>query len=103
MTDSQANGPAADFELLSHEEKKVSLKEFGGKKNVVLYFYPKDDTPGCTKEAQAFRDLYEEFQAQDTEVLGVSKDSIARHVKFRQKYDLPFPLLSDEEGVVVED
>ncbi|MBM3163418.1 MAG: thioredoxin-dependent thiol peroxidase [Chlorobi bacterium] len=81
--------------------KPVSLQEYRGKK-VVLYFYPKDDTPGCTKEACAFRDNFPNFQKIDAEVLGVSIDSAAKHTKFAEKYQLPFRLLADEEKSAVE-
>ena len=68
----------------------------------MLYFYPKDDTPGCTKEAQGFAEAYPEFQAAGVEVVGISKDSVASHDRFKAKYGLPFPLASDEAGGVVE-
>jgi peroxiredoxin Q/BCP len=78
----------------------VSLKDFIGTKPVVLFFYPKDDTPGCTKEACAFRDDYEEFGKLDAEVIGISSDSVESHRRFASKHDLPFTLLSDERGKV---
>ncbi len=81
--------------------KEVSLGDFLGKK-VVLYFYPKDDTPGCTKQACGFRDLSEDFDKNKTVVLGVSRDNIESHRKFRKKYSLNFPLLSDEDKKVHE-
>ena len=77
--------------------QKISLKDFRDKKNVVLYFYPKDDTPGCTVEACGFRDSIKNIEAQDTIVLGVSPDKIASHEKFIKKFNLPFLLLSDED------
>lgn len=86
---------APDFSLLSQSGSSVSLKDFLGKKSVVLYFYPKDDTPGCTKEACAFRDSYEVFRDAGAEVIGVSEDSPDSHQKFATKYQLPFTLLSD--------
>jgi thioredoxin-dependent peroxiredoxin len=86
---------APDFTLLSQSGESVSLKDFIGKKSVVLYFYPKDDTPGCTKEACAFRDSYEVFKDAGAEVIGVSDDSPDSHQKFSTKYQLPFTLLSD--------
>ena len=87
---------APDFSLLDKNGNMVSLSDFLGKK-VVLYFYPKDNTPGCTRQACAFAASYEQFKAQDIVVIGISKDSAASHLKFAQKYDLPFILLSDPE------
>lgn len=89
--------PAPDFSLPASDGRKISLKDFKGKKRVVLYFYPKDDTPGCTKEACGFRDSIQEFDAQDAVILGVSLDDEASHIKFIQKYNLPFTLLSDND------
>ena len=91
---------APDFTLLSDENAKVSLKDFRGKK-VVLYFYPKDGTLGCTQEAKEFRDLAEEFEKENTLIIGVSKDSVQSHKKFKEKHNLPFTLLSDQEGNVL--
>lgn len=87
---------APDFSLLDKNGNMVSLSDFLGKK-VVLYFYPKDNTPGCTRQACAFAASYEQFKTQDIVVIGISKDSAASHLKFAQKYDLPFILLSDPE------
>ena len=87
---------APDFTLLDKRGNSVSLSDFLGKK-VVLYFYPKDSTPGCTRQACAFDAAYEGFKAKDVVVIGISKDSAASHLKFAQKYDLPFILLSDPE------
>ena len=87
---------APDFTLPDKNGNSVSLKDFAGKK-VVLYFYPKDNTPGCTRQACAFAQNYEEFKNRDVAVIGVSKDSAASHVKFAEKHDLPFILLSDTE------
>jgi peroxiredoxin Q/BCP len=92
---------APDFTLNDQHGNAVSLSDFAGKK-VVLYFYPKDNTPGCTRQACAFAESYEAFKAQDVVVIGVSKDSVASHVKFAQKYDLPFILLSDPELKAIE-
>ncbi|HEY9596625.1 MAG TPA: peroxiredoxin [Cyanophyceae cyanobacterium] len=86
---------APDFTLPSQSGESVSLKDFTGKKSVVLYFYPKDDTPGCTAEACAFRDTYEVFKDAGAEVIGVSDDSPSSHQKFAAKYKLPFTLVSD--------
>ena len=87
---------APDFILPDKDGNTVSLSDYLGKK-VVLYFYPRDNTPGCTRQACAFAAAYEGFKAKDVEVIGVSKDSVASHLKFAQKYDLPFILLSDPE------
>ncbi len=91
---------APDFTLPAGDGSKVSLKDFKGKKQVVLYFYPKDNTSGCTREACAFRDNMKTLDGSDAVVLGVSRDSIASHQKFAEKFDLPFLLLSDEKEVV---
>lgn len=95
---------APAFHLPSTTGKKIRLSEFqkGDPKNVILYFYPRDNTPGCTQEACDFRDSLVQFQKQDTVVLGVSTDSIASHEKFSGKYELPFPLLSDEDHAICE-
>lgn len=87
---------APDFTLLDKDGKTVSLAAFTGKR-VVLYFYPRDNTPGCTRQACAFAQNFEDFRRQDIVVIGISKDSVASHLKFAQKYDLPFILLSDPE------
>ena len=87
---------APDFTLESAEGKKVSLSDFKGK-DVVVYFYPKDDTPGCTKEACGFRDLWKELQRAGVVVLGISPDAGVSHQKFAAKYKLPFTLLSDPD------
>jgi peroxiredoxin Q/BCP len=91
---------APDFTLPSQSGEMVGLKDFLGKKPVVLFFYPKDDTPGCTKEARAFRDNYEEFGKLNAEVIGISSDSVELHRNFAAKHNLPFALLSDERGKV---
>ena len=92
----KAQMKAPDFSLPDKDGKTVRLSDFQGRK-VVLYFYPKDNTPGCTRQACAFAANYEQFKAQNTTVIGISKDSVASHLKFAQKYDLPFILLSDPE------
>jgi peroxiredoxin Q/BCP len=88
---------APDFTLISASGQNVSLKDYIGKKNIVLYFYPKDNTPGCTREARAFRDNYEIFKEMGAEVIGISSDSLEKHQEFVKKHNLPFVLLSDEE------
>jgi len=93
--------PAPDFTLADKNGNAVSLQDFRGKK-VVLYFYPKDNTPGCTRQACAFAGAYREFQNRNVEVIGISKDSIASHVKFAEKYDLPFILLADPELTAIQ-
>jgi thioredoxin-dependent peroxiredoxin len=92
---------APAFTLESDGGEKLSLGDFAGK-NVILYFYPRDNTPGCTREAEAFRDVAAALKKKNAVVLGVSKDSIASHCKFRDKYQLNFPLLSDPDGKVLE-
>jgi peroxiredoxin Q/BCP len=92
---------APAFTLVSDSGEKVKLSQFKGK-TVVLYFYPKDDTPGCTKEACAFRDAQSEMTKQGAVVLGVSPDTVESHVKFRDKYSLNFPLLADPDHAVAE-
>ncbi len=92
---------APDFSLLDHDGKVTSLSQFHGS-YVLLYFYPKDDTPGCTKEACMIRDVYNDFQKKGIVVLGVSKDSPVSHARFREKYELPFTLLSDPDKKVIK-
>ena len=92
----EAGMKAPDFTLNDKDGKAVSLSDFLGKK-VVLYFYPKDNTPGCTRQACAFAGAYGEFKNKNIEVVGISKDSVTSHVKFAEKYNLPFILLSDPE------
>ena len=92
---------APDFKLPDQNGKVRTLKEFKGKK-VILYFYPKDMTSGCTKQACGFAELYPQFREKDAVVLGVSKDSVASHKKFEEKYGLPFVLLSDERLEVIK-
>jgi peroxiredoxin Q/BCP len=92
---------APEFTLHDDTGKTVSLNDFKGK-TVVLYFYPKDDTPGCTKEACDFRDNQKTFKKKNTVILGVSADSVDSHVKFKKKFDLPFPLLSDPDKKMIQ-
>jgi peroxiredoxin Q/BCP len=91
---------APDFALNAQNGSQVKLSNFRGTRNVVLYFYPKDDTPGCTKEACAFRDKYLDFQNLSSEILGISGDSTGSHQQFATKYNLPFTLLSDQDNAV---
>ncbi len=91
---------APDFSLPASTGETITLKQFKGKKTVVLYFYPKDDTPGCTKEACDFRDHSAEFDQNNVVVLGISTDPMESHHKFRDKFHLPFPLLADEDTAV---
>ena len=94
----QVGDAAPDFDLPDASGGRVRLADFKGKRGVVLYFYPKDDTPGCTKEACSFRDSYEEFRDAGAEVIGVSSDSEASHRSFAEKYRLPFVLVADAGG-----
>lgn len=93
---------APDFVLPTDSGKNLSLSEFCNKKNVVLYFYPKDDTPGCTMEAKDFRDRIDDFSSLDTVIIGISKDSVKCHANFKAKYSLPFYLVSDENAEILE-
>ena len=97
----EAGQQAPDFDLATGDGERVKLSELRGKP-VVLYFYPKDDTPGCTAEACQFRDAYGEFRARGAEILGVSPDDEASHAKFAEKFSLPFPLLADPDHAVAE-
>lgn len=97
----KVGSPAPDFSTVDEQGKPVSLKDFRGKA-VILYFYPKDDTPGCTVQAKSFRDHIEEFQNLETVVLGVSFDSQESHKKFKEKHGLPFPLLVDADRKIAQ-
>ena len=92
---------APDFTLFDKDGNAVSLSQFLGKR-VVLYFYPRDNTPGCTRQACAFAGAYKEFEAHNVVVIGISRDSVASHQKFAEKYELPFILLSDPDRVAIE-
>jgi peroxiredoxin Q/BCP len=91
-----------DFEASATSNLNFKLSSYKGKSNLVIYFYPKDSTPGCTTEGQNFRDLYNEFKTHDTEIFGVSRDSMKRHDNFKAKQEFPFELISDETGEVCE-
>jgi peroxiredoxin Q/BCP len=93
----QVGDPAPDFSLPDADGNLINLSDLKGKR-VVLYFYPRDNTPGCTKEACSFRDAYPDFQSQDVAVFGVSTDDAKSHTKFITKFELPFPLLTDADG-----
>ena len=97
----EEGAPAPDFELRSDEGETIRLSALRGKP-VVLYFYPRDDTPGCTTEACEFRDAYDRFREQGVEILGVSPDTEASHQKFKAKYELPFTLVADPEHEAAE-
>ena len=98
----QPGTPAPDFQIPDQNGETVSLSSFRGQK-VVLYFYPRDNTPGCTREAAAYRDALPEFEALGVKVFGLSKDSSASHKRFADKYELPFTLLADTETAVLQD
>lgn len=100
MTTLQAGDKAPDFSGVTDQDTTVSLSDFAGKK-LVLFFYPKDDTPGCTAEACNLRDNYGELTEKGYVLLGVSPDGVAKHQKFINKYELPFPLLADEDKTVL--
>jgi peroxiredoxin len=101
MLTSKQKAPA--FSTSNQNNETVNLADFAGRKNVVLYFYPKDDTPGCTIEANQFTSLIDQFEALDTVIIGVSKDSCASHRQFINKFDLKIQLLADTEGTVCRD
>ncbi|HEY0561845.1 MAG TPA: peroxiredoxin [Methylophilus sp.] len=92
------NQPVPDFELAATSGKSIKLSAYLGK-NVVVYFYPKDSTPGCTTQGMQFRDAYADFQAHNTEILGISRDTVKSHENFKAKFSFPFELLSDNEEI----
>ena len=98
----EVNQTAPEFSAINQDEETVTLAQFRGKQNVVLYFYPKDDTPGCTVEANEFSALIDDFAAADSVVIGVSKDNCAKHQKFISKHGLKVELLADTEGELCE-
>lgn len=97
----EAGVKAPDFTLQDKDGKEVSLSDFAGKR-IVLYFYPRDNTPGCSRQACAFAGAYEEFKKLDVVVIGISKDSVASHQRFAEKFELPFILLSDPDRKAIE-
>ncbi len=101
MTDLKIGDAAPNFTLPTDGNNEISLSDLKGK-NVILYFYPKDDTPGCTTESCAFRDALPDFTKLDAQIIGISKCSVTKHDKFKAKYDLNFPLASDENGSTCE-
>lgn len=97
----EVGSKAPDFSLQDKDGNNISLSDFKGKK-IVVYFYPKDNTPGCTKQACAFGGAFEEFKERDVIVIGISKDSVSSHVKFAEKFNLPFILISDPELIAIK-
>lgn len=97
----EAGMKAPDFTLNDKNGNAVSLSDFKGRK-VVLYFYPRDNTPGCTRQARAFAEVYDEFKKKNVEIIGISKDSVASHAKFSEKHGLDFVLLSDPELIAIQ-
>ncbi len=102
MSMPEVGSTAPAFNLPAYPEGKIKLSQFKGEKNVVLYFYPRDNTPGCTTEACDFRDNIARIQSADTVVLGISTDDVKSHEKFATKFELPFPLLADEDHSICE-
>lgn len=105
MPELTVGSPAPDFKLPAvtrDGEKEIALADYSGKSSVVLYFYPKDDTPGCTTEACSFRDMLKDFEAAGSAILGISPDDPKSHAKFAEKFALPFPLLADVDHAVAE-
>ena len=98
----EVNQPAPEFSAVNQDEATITLKQYRGEKNVVLYFYPKDDTPGCTKEAVGFSEHLEAFADAGAVVFGVSRDTMAKHDRFAAKHALTVPLLADIDGAVTE-
>jgi peroxiredoxin Q/BCP len=101
MPDISVGDQAPDFEAVNDQDEQIRLSDFRGKR-VVLYFYPKDDTPGCTQQACGFRDSYAEIEGKNAVVLGVSPDSVKSHQRFKNKYSLPFPLIPDTDHAIAQ-
>ncbi len=100
MTALSENSTVGDFSAPATSDTLFKLSDYKGKSNIILYFYPKDSTPGCTTEGQNFRDLYEKFQNLETEIFGISRDTMRRHENFKAKQSFPFELISDEDETV---
>jgi peroxiredoxin Q/BCP len=100
MTTPIINKPVKNFQAAATSNTSFQLSDYTGKSNLVLYFYPKDNTPGCTTEGQHFRDAYPDFQAHDTEIFGISRDTMRKHENFKAKQSFPFELISDEDEAV---
>ena len=100
MTTLEIGKPVENFTAQATGDQTIELAQYHGKKNLVIYFYPKDNTPGCTTEGQDFRDHHDQFDALDTVILGVSRDSLKTHENFRAKHDFPFHLISDPDETV---
>ncbi|WP_166268490.1 peroxiredoxin [Marinobacter caseinilyticus] len=98
----ELNRPVPDFTAVATRDKTIQLSEFKGQYNVVIYFYPKDNTPGCTTEGQDFRDRIDAFSAEDTLIFGVSRDGLKAHENFRAKHDFPFDLISDKDEALCQ-
>jgi len=101
MSSPEIDQTAPTFELPATGDQTLASKDFSGKK-IVLYFYPRDDTPGCTTESKDFRDAIDDFSSANTVILGISQDSVASHEKFKAKFEMPFELLSDEDGALCQ-
>ncbi|MGD8643717.1 MAG: peroxiredoxin [Chromatiales bacterium] len=99
MSGTEIGSPAPDIELEATGGGRIKLSSFRGKKNVVLYFYPKDSTPGCTTEGQDFRDRHADFRKRDTVIFGISRDGMKSHENFKAKHEFPFELLSDPDEI----
>lgn len=100
MSELSVGQAVPDFSGPATSETTFTLSDFSGNSNIVIYFYPKDSTPGCTTEGQDFRDLYDEFKANDTEIFGISKDTMRRHENFKAKQTFPFELISDADETI---
>lgn len=102
MSKVELNKPVPDFSAPATGDQTISLSDFSGRKNLVIYFYPKDNTPGCTTEGQDFRDRHQAFADEDTVILGVSRDGLKAHDNFRAKFEFPFDLISDKDETLCQ-